>query len=318
MIRAENLQKWFGSRKVVNDVSLTVEKGEILGFLGPNGAGKSTSMRLITGYLPLDGGTVHISGHNIETEPMAAKAKFGYLPENAPAYSDMTVFGFLRFAASLRGLTGNKGRHAVDEAMEICQLGSVRNQLVETLSKGYLHRTCFAQSILHDPEVLILDEPTDGLDPNQKHEVRNLIKRMGERKAIIISTHILEEVDAVCTRVVVLNRGRLVANGLPEDLKKKSKLAGSVVLAVRDADKDAVQPVLEKLERAETVRLLEEKDGLSRFRIIPRKGRQDGLSAEVFAAATTQQWKVEELTTEKGRLEEVFRTITSSEEEVSQ
>lgn len=318
MIRAENLQKWFGSRKVVNDVSLTVEKGEILGFLGPNGAGKSTSMRLITGYLPLDGGTVHISGHNIETEPMAAKAKFGYLPENAPAYSDMTVFGFLRFAASLRGLTGNKGRHAVDEAMEICQLGSVRNQLVETLSKGYLHRTCFAQSILHDPEVLILDEPTDGLDPNQKHEVRNLIKRMGERKAIIISTHILEEVDAVCTRVVVLNRGRLVANGLPEDLKKKSKLAGSVVLAVRDADKDAVQPVLEKLERAETVRLLEEKDGLSRFRIIPLKGRQDGLSAEVFAAATTQQWKVEELTTEKGRLEEVFRTITSSEEEVSQ
>lgn len=220
MIQVDNLRKEFGSKVAVNGVTFSVEKGQVLGFLGPNGAGKSTTMRMVTGYFRPTSGSVKIGGVSMLDDPETAKRSIGYLPENAPLYSDMTVASFLGFCAELRGLTGAANIKAVDRVLELCFLDSVRNQSVDTLSKGYKHRTCFAQSIIHDPDVLILDEPTDGLDPNQKHEVRGLIKRMGQNKAIIFSTHILEEVEAACSRAIIIDRGKVVADDTPEGLKK--------------------------------------------------------------------------------------------------
>jgi ABC-2 type transport system ATP-binding protein len=223
MIEAVGLKKHFGHIEAVRGVSFTVEKGEVLGFLGPNGAGKSTTMRMITGFLPPSGGTARIGGHDIQSNPIAAKQLLGYLPENAPSYESMTVTRFLRFCAEARGFSGADLDKQVEQAIRKCYLDKVRTQTVGTLSKGYRQRTCFAQAILHDPQVLIMDEPTDGLDPNQKHTVREMIREMASQKAIIISTHILEEVDAVCTRAVIIANGQLVANGTPEELKAGSK-----------------------------------------------------------------------------------------------
>ncbi|HSC95794.1 MAG TPA: ATP-binding cassette domain-containing protein [Burkholderiales bacterium] len=222
MIKVENLVKAFGAKLAVNDVSFTVERGEVLGFLGPNGAGKSTTMRMITGFIPPSSGRITIGGHDMLEDPLPAKRLIGYLPENAPGYADMTVLGFLNFVAELRGLHGDARKRAVGRAIELCFLQNVAHQTIDTLSKGYKHRTGLAQSLVHDPDVLIMDEPTDGLDPNQKHEVRGLIKHMGENKAIIFSTHILEEVEAACSRVIIIDRGRIVANGTPAELKARS------------------------------------------------------------------------------------------------
>jgi ABC-2 type transport system ATP-binding protein len=218
MIRIENLVKAFGAKRAVDGVSFAVERGEVLGFLGPNGAGKSTTMRMITGFFPPTSGRVTVGGHDVAEAPLQTKRLIGYLPEAAPSYQDMTVQGFLSFAAELRGLDGDARRKAVGRAVERCFLASVLHQSIDTLSKGYKHRTCLAQALIHDPEVLILDEPTDGLDPNQKHEVRNLIRELGKTKAIIFSTHILEEVDAACTRAIIIDRGRIVASGTPDEL----------------------------------------------------------------------------------------------------
>jgi ABC-2 type transport system ATP-binding protein len=220
MIQVQNLRKEFGAKVAVDNVSFTVEKGEVLGFLGPNGAGKSTSMRMVTGYFRPTSGSIKIGGIDMLEKPEQAKKSIGYLPENAPLYSDMTVASFLGFCAEVRGITGAAKSKAIDRVLDLCFLHRVRNQSVDTLSKGYRHRTCFAQSIIHDPDVLILDEPTDGLDPNQKHEVRQLIKNMGKSKAIIFSTHILEEVDAACSRAMIIDRGKVVADGTPESLRK--------------------------------------------------------------------------------------------------
>jgi ABC-2 type transport system ATP-binding protein len=222
MIKANNLRKSFGEKVAVDNLSFEVNKGEVLGFLGPNGAGKSTTMRMITGFIMPDSGDATIGDYSIVQAPEAAKALIGYLPENAPSYPDMTVQGFLRFAAEVRGLGGVERDKAIDHSIELCFLEPVRQQSIDTLSKGYTHRTCLAQALLHDPEVLILDEPTDGLDPNQKHEARQLIKRLGEKKAIIFSTHILEEVDAACTRAIIIDQGKMVANGTPRELIERS------------------------------------------------------------------------------------------------
>ena len=218
MIRVEHLSKAFGLKLAVDDVSFAVERGEVLGFLGPNGAGKSTTMRMVTGFIPPTAGKITVGGYDVLEDPIPAKRMIGYLPENAPGYADMTVQGFLRFAAELRGLHGEARKRAVNRAIELCFLENVIHQSIDTLSKGYKHRTCLAQSLIHDPPILIMDEPTDGLDPNQKHEVRNLIKRMGEDKAIIFSTHILEEVEAACSRVIIIDRCRFVANCTPHEL----------------------------------------------------------------------------------------------------
>src|SRR5438270_2481447 len=232
MIKVHNLVKVFGTKRAVDGISFSVERGEVLGFLGPNGAGKSTTMRMLTGFIPPSEGTATVGGFDVVEHPIEARKLIGYLPENAPAYTDMTVYGFLSFCAEIRALRGDAKKKAVNRAVEMCFLESVLHQSVETLSKGYRHRTCFAQSIIHDPDVLVLDEPTDGLDPNQKHEVRTLIRRMGEKKAIIFSTHILEEVEAVCSRAIIIDRGQIVANGTPQDLKNKSDYSGAVLLRV--------------------------------------------------------------------------------------
>ena len=223
MIEVQNLTKQFGTKLAVDNLTFTVKKGEVLGFLGPNGAGKSTTMRMITGFIPPTSGDARLCGISIVDKPREAKTKIGYLPESAPLYNDMTVVGFLKFCASIRGLKGSAKNDAVERAIDTCFLGSVARQSIDTLSKGYRHRTCLAQALLHDPEVLVLDEPTDGLDPNQKFEVRQLIKRLGKTKAILFSTHILEEVEAACTRAVIVDRGKIVADGTPAELLAQSE-----------------------------------------------------------------------------------------------
>ncbi|WP_411846215.1 ATP-binding cassette domain-containing protein [Roseibacillus persicicus] len=221
MIDVQNLTKRFGPKVAVDNLSFTVKKGEVLGFLGPNGAGKSTTMRMVTGFFPASAGSIEICGISMIDNPEEAKRKIGYLPESAPLYQDMTVSSFLKWIAEMRGLSGTARKEAVDRVIETCFLEQVAKQAIDTLSKGYRHRTCLAQSLIHDPEVLILDEPTDGLDPNQKQEVRKLIKKLGEDKAVLFSTHILEEVEAACSRAVIVDRGKIVADGTPDELKTK-------------------------------------------------------------------------------------------------
>jgi ABC-2 type transport system ATP-binding protein len=307
MIKVENLVKLFGAKHAVDGISFAVERGEVLGFLGPNGAGKSTTMRMITGFLTPTAGRVSVGGHDLAEAPLAAKRLIGYLPENAPAYTDMTVHGFLSFAAEIRGLHGAARQKAVARVVELCFLENVLHQSVETLSKGYRHRTCFAQSIIHDPEVLILDEPTDGLDPNQKHEIRTLIRKMGEKKAIIFSTHILEEVDAVCSRAVIIDRGRIVANGTPLQLRQKSEWAGAVTLSIVGQTEGAVKEKLGQLRSGKRVTVSTHGPRITAT-AFPRTTGDGDFTREVIEA--TRGWQVEELHTEEGRLDEVFRSIT--------
>jgi ABC-2 type transport system ATP-binding protein len=221
-IETHRLTRFFDGFCAVDGIDLRVERGTFYGFLGPNGAGKSTTMRVITGFIPPSSGKVVVCGMDVQEHPIEVKRRIGYLPEAAPSYGDMSVLSFLNFAAEMRSLRGDARRKAVGRVVELCHLEGVLGQTIDTLSKGFRHRTCLAQALVHDPEVLILDEPTDGLDPNQKHEVRSLIRRMGENKAIIFSTHILDEVEAACTRAIIIDRGRIVANGTPQELKAKS------------------------------------------------------------------------------------------------
>lgn len=314
MIKVENLRKTFGPKVAVNGISFTVERGEVLGFLGPNGAGKSTSMRMITGFIPPTSGKVTVGGFDMVENPIAAKKLIGYLPENAPSYVDMTVYGFLEFAAELRGMRGEQKKKAIHRAVEMCFLENVLYQSVDTLSKGYRHRTCFAQSIIHDPDVLILDEPTDGLDPNQKHEVRTLIRRMGEKKAIIFSTHILEEVEAVCSRAVIIDRGQIVANGTPSELKQKSDIAGAVTVGVGGVSAADLTQKLSQIPIAKRTAVLKEESSRVFVRVFPRPDTVNGqLARQVAEVAQRENWRIEELHTEEGRLDEVFRSITLPE-----
>src|SRR6185312_11279922 len=235
--------------------------------------------------------------------PTAAKRFIGYLPESAPAYIDMTVQGFLSFCAELSGLRGDARKKAVHRVAEMCFLENVLHQSVDTLSKGYRHRTCFAQSIIHDPDILVLDEPTDGLDPNQKHEIRGLIRRMGERKAIIFSTHILEEVEAVCSRAIIIDRGQIVANGTPQELKRKSEVDGAVLLAVRGVPSAQIMERLSKIANARKAAIIKEENGEIWARVYPKAETRNGeLIRNVLAAVNG--WQVEELRTEEGRLDE--------------
>src|SRR3954452_5200735 len=282
MIRIDNLVKSFGAKRAVDGISFTVERGEVLGFLGPNGAGKSTTMRMITGFMPPTEGKIAVGGFDVAESPLQAKRLIGYLPENAAAYPDMTVEGFLNFAAELRGLSGSARRKALHGVIERCFLDSVLHQSIDTLSKGYKHRTCLAQALIHDPDVLIMDEPTDGLDPWRKYEVRRLIRELGRKKAIVFSTHILEEVDAACTRAIIIDRGRIVANGTPEELRAMSDLAGAVTLQARGATKED----LEVLGRVEPVG--------NAFRIFPREKQKSGdLAQDVVELVNQYGWKVE-------------------------
>jgi ABC-2 type transport system ATP-binding protein len=299
LIKIENLVKTFGAKRAVDDVSFTVERGEVLGFLGPNGAGKSTTMRMITGFMPPTSGRVTLGGFDVAESPIEAKKLIGYLPENAASYPDMSVRAFLEFAAELRGLAGGARKRAVNHVVEQCFLGAVLHQSIDTLSKGYKHRTCLAQALIHDPQVLIMDEPTDGLDPNQKHEVRNLIRDLGASKAIVFSTHILEEVDAACTRAIIIDRGRIVANGTPQELRGMSERAGAVVLQAQGAS----------AEKLSTLGRVEQVNGA--FRIYPAdKSKAGDLAQAVIDLVSRERWKVEGMYNEAGELDEVFRRIT--------
>ncbi len=222
MIEVKGLVKSYGAKRAVNGVTFSVKRGDILGFLGPNGAGKSTTMKMLTGFLRPDAGTATVDGVDVTVDPVAVKKKLGYLPESAPAYPEMTVQEFLSFIAEIRGFRASAARDAqVDRAIQLTHLAPVRKQAIETLSKGFKQRVGFAQALLHDPAALVLDEPTDGLDPNQKNEVRSLIKNMAVEKAVIMSTHILEEVDAICNRVVVISQGKVVADETPEQFRAR-------------------------------------------------------------------------------------------------
>lgn len=315
MIEVKNLRKEFGPKIAVDGISFEVNKGEVLGFLGPNGAGKSTTMRMVTGYIQPTSGTVSIGKNDILENEIEAKSKIGYLPEAAPLYSDMTVEGFLRFCAEMRRVEPDQLDKAVDKAIKTCFLERVRHQSVDTLSKGFRHRTCLAQSIIHDPEVLILDEPTDGLDPNQKHEVRALIKRMGKEKAIIFSTHILEEVEAVCTRAIIVDQGKIIADGTPDQLRAKSSSAGSVLITVSGEDGDRLRKELEKLSEVSKVEVISKDDDSLSARISPAKGKGKGskLTDAVFKLCKDKNLSVTEITRDPGRLDDLFREITKTD-----
>jgi len=312
MIKVRNLRKSFGATIAVDGVSFTVKKGEVLGFLGPNGAGKSTTMRMITGFIPPSGGEVSVGGFRMLDNPIPAKRLIGYLPENAPSYTDMTVLGFLGFVAELRGFRGEAKKRAIDRVVEMCFLDAVLHQSVETLSKGYRHRTCFAQAIIHDPEVLIMDEPTDGLDPNQKHEVRTLIRKMGQTKAIVFSTHILEEVEAACSRAIIIDRGQIVANGTPEELKQRSEYAGAVTVRLLDGSPTSVAQKLNQIPNVGRSVVLAELPVTVRA-YLKKNGQRGELARAIGELAAREHWQIEELHTEEGRLDEVFRNITQPE-----
>ncbi len=309
MLDIQHLTKRFGTFAAVDDVTFAADRGEVLGFLGPNGAGKTTTMRMIVGFLAPTGGRAIVCGHDVAEDPSAVKRMIGYLPEGAPLYEDMTPLGLLRFVADVRRLSGRTRRDAIARAVDQLQLDEVLAQPIGTLSKGFKRRVGFAQAILHDPDVLILDEPTDGLDPNQKHEVRALINRMAAGKAIVISTHLLEEVEAVCSRAVIIARGRLVFDGTPEMLQAKSALHNAVRIQVAPPAAESCRVNLAGLEGVARVDVVNGTDGIARLVAVPAEGRSivEAVSARLQAKGIA----VEELTVERGRLDEVFRRITT-------
>ncbi len=311
MIEVKHLTKQFGHHMAVDDISFTAKKGEILGFLGPNGAGKSTTMRMITGFFPPTSGTVIVGGNDILTRSIAARKKIGYLPENAPVYPDMTVSRYLDFCAEIRGFSGTAKRRRVDETLERCFLTSVRRQTVSTLSKGYKQRVCFAQSILHDPEYLIFDEPTDGLDPNQKHEVRLMIREMSATKAIIFSTHILDEVDTVCSRAIIIADGKVVADDTPDGLRRRSAFHGSVVLTVQGTASEGLENGLTELDGVASVSVVEIDGDRKTLRIFPDYPEVP-VADRVIASAVKKGLEITSVFVEKGRLDDVFRDITTT------
>jgi len=306
-VEARSLTKYYGQLAAVSDMSFELQAGEVLGFLGPNGAGKSTTMKMLTGFLTPSSGTALISGHDIVEDSLAARKCMGYLPEGAPAYGEMSVADFLQFIARARGYRGAEVRQRADAAMDRLNLNHVRHQVIDTLSKGYKRRVGLAQAILHDPAILILDEPTDGLDPNQKHEVRTLIQDMAAEKIIVISTHILEEVQAVCNRAMIIADGRLLLDDTPTGLLARSRYHNAVTLVVDDLQKAA--SLLSELPQARKVEI---RDG--ELTVFPAKGAQ--LFQLVSDRVREQGWHVHELRLEPGRMDEVFRQVTNQEKPV--
>ena len=304
MIEITNLTKNFDQFTAIDDLTFTVKEGEVLGFLGPNGAGKSTTMKLITGFLSASHGTVSIDGFDISENPIEAKSLMGYLPEGAPSYGDMTTLEFLNFVAQVRGFRGEEISQRVQHVLDEVELNSVSQQTIETLSKGFKRRVGLAQAIMHDPKVLILDEPTDGLDPNQKHHVRELIKNLARDKIVIISTHILEEVTAVCSRAIIIAQGRIVADGTPAELESRSKYHQAV--SVRLSENYDLAADLAGLSEVSEV----EKDGEDEmvFRILASDGKS--IFSQVSEIAQAKHWPVTEFHVSRGQLEDVFRSVT--------
>jgi ABC-2 type transport system ATP-binding protein len=311
LIEASDLKKRFGDIIAVDGISLAVKSGEVLGFLGPNGAGKSTTMKMLTGFLEPDAGSARVAGIDVFAAPKLAKAKLGYLPEGAPCYGDMTSRAFLSFIAEIRGFERDEAKRRVAAAVEKTELASVLEQRIETLSKGFKRRVAIAQAILHDPQVLIMDEPTDGLDPNQKHQVRKLIGEMAANKAIIVSTHILEEVEAVCSRAIIINRGRIVADGTAEDLMRRLPYHNAIALRVAAGRADAVAKALAEFAAIAKVETISAANGKVQLRALRR---DDAPAApELASLIRTRLIEVEEVSVERGNLDDVFRQITTSD-----
>ena len=312
MIEITNLSKRFGELTAVDDVSFRVRRGDVLGFLGPNGAGKSTTMKMISGFIAPDAGSVVVGGDDISLHPVEVKRRIGYLPEGAPLYGDMTVKGFLEFIAAIRGFRAAEQQQQVERAVELVSLGSVLDKAIENLSKGFKRRVGLAQAIIHDPQVLILDEPTDGLDPNQKHEVRKLIRGMAEDKVIVLSTHILEEVDAVCNRAIIIAEGRIVSDGTPAELEARSTLHNAVSITVRASVADGMRDALANISDVRSVEVVEGIDERIRFQVFPKGEAM--LIEEVGRMVRERGWEIEELRAERGQLDEVFRRVTLGED----
>jgi ABC-2 type transport system ATP-binding protein len=306
MITTKHLSKRYGDILAVDDVTFDVAPGEVLGFLGANGAGKSTTMRMIAGFIAPTAGEVTVCGHDIERSPVAAKACMGYLPEGAPSYGEMTVAEFLDFVADIRQLTGADRRRRRDIVIDRLGLAPVIEQVIETLSKGFRRRVGLAQALIHDPKVLILDEPTDGLDPNQKHEVRRLINELSKEKLVIVSTHILEEVHEVCTRAIIIAKGRIVADETPAALEARSRYHHAVSL--RFERPEQLMAARGEIASLAQVADVETDERELRLTAVPRKG-ENALPA-LSALIAQRDWDVPELHLEAGRLDEVFRTLT--------
>ena len=308
MLEIRHLVKFFGPLVAVDDVSFTVPQGEVLGFLGPNGAGKSTTMKMITGFLAPSSGTAIICGCDIGTQPIAAKKHIGYLPEGAPAYPDMTPADFLDFIAHIRGYSGDEAKRRIGRVVEMIRIAGVLHQPIETLSKGFKRRVGVAQALLHDPDVVILDEPTDGLDPNQKYEMRRIIAAMRPEKAIIISTHLLEEVEAVCSRAIIIARGRILADGTPAQLAERSRHHNAVRLGVASGNPQQVRAELARLPGVAAVEAVSDGEG-DALMIFP--GGDGPVVTKVADLARAHGWEVSGLRVERGRLDDVFREITT-------
>ena len=304
MIEIANLTKKFDQFTAINDLNFNVREGEVLGFLGPNGAGKSTTMKVITGFLAPSAGTAIIDGFDITENPIQAKGLIGYLPEGAPCYGDMTTLEFLKFVAQIRGYRGEEIVVRVQHVLEEVELQSVSHQTIDTLSKGFKRRVGLAQAIMHDPKVLILDEPTDGLDPNQKFHVRELIKNLARDKIVIISTHILEEVTAVCTRAIIIAEGRILVDGTPAELEAKSKYHHAVNIKLTD-DYDLAADLVGIPEIGVVEK--DPEDQL-RYTILTKDGTP--IFNKVSEVAQSKQWPVSEFHINRGELEDVFRKVT--------
>ena len=305
MIKLEKVGKKFDRFVAVEDLSFEVSSGEVLGFLGPNGAGKTTTMKMITGFLAPSSGRIEVFGHDLAGDELAVKRLIGYLPEGSPAWDDMRVDQFLRFIAELRGFKGAEQTRRIDSVVESLELHSVLQRRIEQLSKGFKRRVGLAQAILHDPRVLILDEPTDGLDPNQKFKVRELIRGLASDKIIIISTHILEEVEALCSRVIMIANGRLVCDATPLELENRSEYHGAVTVQFSSVDDP-----LDKLAALPGVLRVEgSRENELRFTLIPKDDQP--VTAALRSLSEQQQWSIEQLYVEKGRPDDVFRELTA-------
>ena len=308
MIETRQLSKRYGAFTAVDNISFKVEPGQVLGFLGPNGAGKSTTMKMIAGFLAPTSGGISVCGFDVQKQSIQAKQALGYLPEGAPSYGEMTPRKFLNFIADVRGLKGKHREQRLDDVIERLYLNAVLDQSIETLSKGFKRRVGLAQAILHDPQALVLDEPTDGLDPNQKHEVRALINAMARDKIIIISTHILEEVHEVCNRAIIIAHGKVLADATPGELEARSRYHQAVSLTT-----SSVSAAREALSRIADVAAVEVDPQDHRITAFPKPGRQ--IFAAVSELVKAQGIPVSELQLESGRLDEVFRTITQGEQQ---
>ncbi|WP_340110279.1 ABC transporter ATP-binding protein [Pikeienuella sp. HZG-20] len=308
LVSAKEVRKSFGEMVAVDGISLDVARGEVVGFLGPNGAGKSTTMKMITGFLEPDAGRATICGHDVWADPVEAKARLGYLPEGAPAYGDMPVADFLTFCGKMRGLRGARLRNRLAEMVERVRLAEVWSRPIEALSKGYRRRVGIAQALIHDPDVLILDEPTDGLDPNQKHEMRELIRAIAPNKSIIVSTHILEEVEAICSRAVIIAKGRIVADATPHDMLERAAEGRAIRITIGAPEPEVVERVKPHAEGAE-LEVMERINGSTR--ILLRYGDQPADAADLAQRLKSAELPVEEVGVWRPRLEDVFRNVTS-------